>query len=190
MFKELVKKARSYRRFENSHQIKEEILKDLVDTARITPSAANRQPIKYLVSNTKSMNEKIFACLGWAAYLPDWDGPGESEQPSAYILLYSDMQFTPHLNVDPGIVAQTIMLSAAEKDLGACIIGSFDKNKLKKIVKLSLEYEIILVIALGKPAEKVVLDEIGEDGSIMYWRDEKDVHHVPKRKLEDIVTIL
>ena len=190
MFKDLVKRTRSYRRFDNTHQIENAVLIDLIDTARLTPSAANRQPIKYLISNTKDFNDKIFSCLGWAAYLPEWKGPTPSERPSAYIMLHSDMQFTPHLNVDPGIIAQTIMLSATEKGLGACVIAAFDKNKIKKIVGLTPENEIMLVIAIGKPVETVVLDEVGEDGSIMYWRDENDVHHVPKRKLEDIYSFV
>jgi len=187
MFKELVKKARSYRRFDSSFEISEEMLTDIVDTARMTPSAANRQPLKYMISNRKEINDKIFQCLGWAGYLQDWTGPTPKEQPTAYIVLFADMQFTPHLNMDPGIAAQTIMLAAAEKSLGACMIASINKSKLKKILRLALECEVLLVIALGKPNETVVLENIGEDGSIKYWRDEKSVHHVPKRALSEIL---
>ena len=190
MFKELVEKSRSYRRFDNSYLVSNEALIDIIDTARITPSAANRQPLKYIISNKKKHNDKIFPCLGWAGYLSDWNGPEALEQPTAYIILYSDKQFAPYLNFDPGIVAQTIMLSASEKGLGGCMIASFDKSRLRKAVNLSTEYEIILVIAIGKPTETVMLEEIGEDGSIKYWRDEKGNHHVPKRKLEDILTFL
>ena len=190
MFKELVKNARSCRRFDSTYQIHDDELKDIIDTARITPSAANRQLIKYTVTNRSEINAKIFPCIGWAAYLPDWKGPTEEEQPSAYIVLYSEMQFIPHLNVDPGIVAQTIMLAAREKGLGACIIASIDKTKIKKIVNLSKENEIILVIAIGKPIEQIVLEDVGENGSIKYWRDENDVHHVPKRKLDDVISFV
>ena len=186
MLKELVKKARSYRRYDSSYEISQEVLKDLIDTARLTPSAANRQPIKYLISNKKEYNDKIFPCLGWAGYLQDWSGPTPEERPSAYIILFTEMQFSPHLSIDPGIVAQTIMLSATEKDLGACMIASVDKNKLKKVVNLSLEYEILLVIAIGKPSETIIIDDVSDDGSIKYWRDDNSIHHVPKRKLQDV----
>jgi len=186
MLKDLVKKARSYRRYDNSFEVSDEILLDLIDTARLTPSAANRQPIKYLVSNKKIHNDKIFPCLGWAGYLQEWTGPTTKEQPTAYIILFTDTQFSPHLSFDPGIVAQTIMLAAAEKGIGACMIASVDKNKLKKIVNLSIEYEILLVIALGKPNESIIIEDVGEDGSIKYWRDEKSNHFVPKRKLQDV----
>jgi nitroreductase len=187
MFKDLVKKTRSYRRYDNTYEIADEVLMDLIDTARLTASAANRQPIKYLISNKKEHNDKIFPCLGWAGYLQDWAGPTTKEQPSAYIILFTEMQFSPHLSFDPGIVAQTIMLAAADKDLGSCMIASVNKNKLKKVVNLALEYEVLLVIAIGKPNETIVLEDVGADGSIMYWRDENSTHYVPKRKLQDIV---
>jgi nitroreductase len=187
MFKDLVKKTRSIRRFDNRHKISDEIIYDIIDTARLTPSAANRQPVKFFISNNQELNDKIFPCIGWAGYLQDWVGPKPEERPSSYIVLFTEMQFAPHLNVDPGIIAQTIMLAAAEKDLGACMIASINKNKLKKIIKLPLEFEILLVIALGKPAETVVLEEVDETGSIKYWRDDKGIHHVPKRKLEDLI---
>ena len=187
MFKELVKKARSYRRYDNSFEVSDDVLKDMIDTARLTPSAANRQPIKYLISNKKEYNDKIFPCLGWAGYLQDWQGPTPEEQPTAYIILFTETPFSPHINIDPGIVAQTIQLSATEKDLGACMIASVDKNKLKKAVNLPSEHDILLVIAIGKPNETIIIEDVSDDGSIKYWRDDNSIHHVPKRKLEDIL---
>ena len=187
MLKELVKKARSYRRFDNTFQISDEVLHDLIDTARITPSTSNRQLIKYLISNKKENNDKIYPCMAWATYLQDWAGPAPEEQPTAYIILYTEKDFISYVNIDSGIVAQTIQLAAAEKDLGTCMIGSVDKVKLKRAIKIDDSKEILLVIALGKPNETIVLDEIGKDGSIKYWRDDKSVHHVPKRNLKDIV---
>ena len=182
MFKDLVKRARSFRRFDNSHIICLETLHDIIDTAHWTPSAANRQPIGFFISNEKSKNDEIFPCLAWAAYLTDWQGPEPHEQPTAYIILFTDNQFAPHVNYDLGIIAQTIQLAATEKELGACMIASFDKNKLKKIVNLPEDNVILLVIALGKPVEKVVLEEVDRDASIKYYRDEQGVHHVPKKK--------
>jgi nitroreductase len=187
MFRDLVEKARSYRRFYASHTIADETLLDMIDIARITPSAANRQPIRYFYSNTALINEKIFPCLNWAGYLLDWEGPAEDERPSAYIMILTDSQFSSQVSFDQGIVAQTIQLSATERGLGACMIASFDKNKLKKAVDLPSDYEILLVIAIGKPNEKVVLLPVPMDGSIQYFRDDQSIHYVPKRKLEDVI---
>ena len=182
MFKDLVKRARSYRRFDNSHIISIETMHDIIDTAHWTPSAANRQPICFFISNEKRKNDEIFPCLAWAAYLTDWQGPEPHEQPTAYIVLFTDNQFAPHLNFDPGIIAQTIQLAITEKELGACMIASFDKNKLKKALNLPENNVILLVIALGKPMEEVVLEEVERDASIKYYRDTHGVHHVPKKK--------
>ncbi len=71
--------------------------------------------------------------------------------------------------------------------LGVCLISSIKRDALRKILSIPEQYEILLVIALGKPAEEVMLEAIGEDGDVKYWRDEKDRHHVPKRGLEELI---
>jgi nitroreductase len=187
MLKDLIQKNRSYRRFDASYKLSDDTLRDLIDLARISPSAANRQPIKYVLVNQDDQLDKIFPCIGWAAYLQDWKGPEPKERPTAYIIMITELQIAPHVNIDPGICAQSILLGAAEKGLGGCMIGSMNKNKLRKILNIPNTYEVLLVIALGKPVESVVLETIQKDGDIRYWRDENNVHHVPKRKLDDII---
>ncbi|MCL1826803.1 MAG: nitroreductase family protein [Candidatus Cloacimonetes bacterium] len=187
MFKELVKNARSFRRFDSTHVIPDEVLEDIIDTARLTPSAANRQLIKFLLSNQKQHNDAIFPLLSWAGYLEDWQGPAQTERPTAYVVLFTEKDFVQAVNFDPGILGQTIQLAASEKGLGCCMIGAFQKKNLKTILRLDDSKEIVLVIAMGKPAETVVIDEVDSSGSIKYWRDQNSVHHVPKRKLDDII---
>ena len=187
MLKDLIQKNRSYRRFDASYKLSDDTLRDLIDLARISPSAANRQPIKYVLVNQDDQLDKIFPCIGWAAYLQDWKGPEPKERPTAYIIMITELQIAPHVNIDPGICAQSILLGATEKGLGGCMIGSMNKNKLRKILNIPNTYEVLLVIALGKPVESVVLETIDKDGDIRYWRDENNVHHVPKRKLDDII---
>lgn len=187
MLKDLITKNRSYRRFDASHEIDTDTLKNLIELARISPSAANRQPIKYVLVNQDETLEKVFPCIGWAAYLQDWKGPEVNERPTAYLIMITELQIAPHVNIDPGICAQSILLGATEIGLGGCMIGSVNKNKLRKILNIPNTYEILLVIALGKPNETVVLESIEKEGDIRYWRDERGVHHVPKRKLDDII---
>jgi hypothetical protein len=165
MLKDLVLKTRSYRRFEQSAVINGETLRELVDLARCSASGVNRQPLKYFLSNEPGKNALIFATLTWAQLLKGWDGPKEGEKPAAYIVILGDKQISPAFGIDPGIAVQSICLGATEKGLGACL----------------------LVIALGKPGEKVVLETVGADGDTAYWNDANDVHHVPKRKLDDII---
>ena len=187
MLKDLIQKTRSYRRFYQDEKISREQLKKLIDLARLSASAANRQPLKYIISNSEDKNKKIFSTLSWAGYLTDWDGPDKDERPSAYIIMLGDKKISKNYWCDPGIAAQNILLGATEKELGGCIFGAIEKDKLRKKLQIDEQYEILYVIALGKPKEKVEIEELKENGDIKYWRDEKGVHHVPKRKLDEII---
>ncbi len=187
MLRDLVLKARSYRRFEQKATISEATLRELVDLARLSGSGGNMQPLKFMLSWTPEKNASIFATLAWARYLKDWGGPQEGERPSAYIVMLGDKDIAQSFFYDAGIAAQSIMLGAAEKGLGGCLLGSINRPELRKSLAIDEKYEIPLVIALGKPAEKVVLEALAADGNIKYWRDEKSVHHVPKRSLDDVI---
>jgi hypothetical protein len=129
----------------------------------------------------------VFPLLGWAGYLKDWPGPAEGERPSAYIIVLGDKEIRRSFGCDHGIAAQSILLGATEKGLGGCIIGSVQKEGLREALEIPSRYEILLVIALGKPKETVVLEEIDPGGDIKYYRDEHGVHHVPKRSLDELI---
>ncbi len=187
MLKDLVFKNRSYRRFYQEATIPMETLKELVDLARLAPSGRNAQPLKYILVNGTEKNAQIFSTLAWAGYLKDWSGPEEGERPSAYIVMLGDKELSQTFAVDQGIAAQTIMLGAVEKGYGGCIIGSIQRPSLAKILNISERYEILLVLALGKPKEKVIIEPVGAEGDIKYWRDANGGHHVPKRALEDLI---
>jgi len=185
--RELVLKNRSYRRFYQNEKIERTLLEELVDLARLSSSGANLQPLKYVLSNEPDKNEIIFRHLKWAAYLKDWNGPEEGEKPSAYIIVLGDKEISGNFFWDHGIACQSILLGACEKGLGGCMFGSVDKKGLAEKLDIPERYDILVVIALGKPKEKVVLEDLNETGDIKYWRDENGVHHVPKRKLKDII---
>jgi len=187
MLKELILKNRSYRRFYEEENIDNSTLADLVDLARLSASGANKQPLKYITSTNREINEKIFSCLAWAAYLKDWDGPEKGERPTAYIIILGDKNISSSFGCDHGIAAQSILLRAVEKGYGGCIIGSIKKEDLSRLLMIPDQFEILLVIALGKPKEKIIIEEISSNGDIKYYRDENGIHHVPKRKLEDII---
>lgn len=186
MIKDLILKNRSYRRFYQDHKISLEELKELVDLARLSPSGGNLQPLKYFLSADDETNEKIFSTLAWAGYLKDWNGPEEGEKPTGYIVILGDTELTNNFMCDHGIVAQSMLLGAVEKGLGGCIFASVKREKLKDLLQLDEKYQILLVIAFGKPKEEVVVEEVVED-DIKYYRDENQVHYVPKRDLNDII---
>jgi len=189
MIEELVKGNRSYRRFHQEVAVSLETLKGLVNLARLSASAANLQPLKYLLSCDAEKNAAIFSCLAWAGYLKDWPGPAEGERPAAYIVILGDTEISKNFGCDHGIAAQTILLGARALDLGGCMLGSIQRDRLRELLRIPEKLDILLVIALGRPKETVVLEEVGERGSIKYWRDAQGVHHVPKRRLEDIILI-
>jgi len=184
---ELVMGNRSYRRFDESMKVGTDTLKTLVNLARNTASAGNLQPLKYILSTGEEKNQEIFSCLAWAAYLPKWKGPEPGERPTAYIVIMGDKTITDNFRCDHGIAAQTILLGAREQGLGGCIFAAINHKKLRQYLSIAPPHEVLLVIALGKPVEQVVLEQVGEEGNIKYWRDGESVHHVPKRNLEEII---
>ena len=185
--KEIVWQNRSRRRFHQECAIERETLVELVDLARLSASGGNKQPLKYKLCHDPETNAQVFSRLGWAAYLTEWRGPEEGERPSAYIIILGDQSISPKFGVDPGIAAQSITLGATEKGLGGCIIATFYEVELVEILGIPDTLEILLVIALGKPKEEVVIDPLGPDGDIKYWRDNQGVHHLPKRSLDEII---
>jgi nitroreductase len=188
MIADLIKKNRSFRRFYQDQAIPLETLIDLVDLARLSASAANLQPLRYILSVDSQKNAQIFSCLGWAGYLKDWKGPEEGERPSGYIILLSDSEkANDYIGYDCGIASQSILLGAREKRLAGCMIASIKRQQLRSALNIDLRFKILLVIALGKPKEVVVIESVGNDDNIRYWRDSDGVHHVPKRNLKDII---
>ncbi|MFA5374965.1 MAG: nitroreductase family protein [Dehalococcoidia bacterium] len=187
LFTDLVKGNRSRRRFYQDVNIELDTLRGLIELARLTPSARNQQPLKYILSNTSEKNAKIFSCLSWALDLKDWGGPVEGERPSAYIVILGDTEIAKTFGCDHGITAQTIMLGAVDKGLGGCIMASIKKDRLRELLAIPDRYEILLTLALGKPKEQVIVEPIGKSGDVKYWRDSLGVHHVPKRALDDII---
>jgi len=189
MLLDLITKNRSYRRFDQSYAISNDTLRELVNLARLTASGRNIQPLKYYLSCDPKTNERIFLLLGWAAYLKDWSGPENGEHPAAYIVILGDNTISTSFGVDPGIAAQAILLGAVERGLGGCIVATVRRTELCADLKIPDHLEVLLVIALGKPVEEVVLEPLPASGDVRYWRDERGVHHVPKRSLDDIIII-
>ncbi len=187
MMKDLITKNRSYRRFHEDKTVDRDTLRELIDLARLSASAANLQPLKYVLSCEPEKNAIIFQHLAWAAYLEDWVGPAAGERPAAYIIILGDTAVAKHFHCDHGIAAQSILLGATEKGLGGCMLGSIKRDELKASLQIPEQYNILMVIALGSPKEKCVVDTVDSTGNIKYWRDDDDAHHVPKRSLDEIV---
>jgi len=180
----LLLRSRSYRRFKQQ-PLDESTLVELLELTRLCPSAANRQPLKYLLAWQPEQLSKVFPHLRWAAALAPWPGPAEEERPTAYVLILGDSRISRRWDWDCGIVAQTLLLGAVERGLGGCMIASIDQAGLRASLGLPDYLEILMVVALGVPGETVVLQD-GRPDERPYWRDADGVHHVPKRSLAEL----
>ena len=187
MLRDLIMKSRSYRRFWQEVAVEYDELRQLADLGRLSPSAGNVQPLRYVLSCDPKKNALVFQNLSWARFIDNWRGPPEGERPSAYIIILEDKQVEHPLHCDHGIAAQSILLGATEKGLGGCIIGAINKPNLQEVLNIPDRYEILVVLALGEPREKVVVERLDGDGCTKYWRDSEGVHHVPKRSLDDVI---
>lgn len=184
--KELFLKTRTCRRYDESHRIDTDSLINLVDLARLSSSGGNRQPLKFLLYNKPEDCEKVFPYLSWAGYYTEWAGPEKGERPSAYIVILGDRSVSDNFGVDHGIAAHSILLGATDGGLGGCIIASIKREELCNDLHIPDRFEVLFIIALGKPAEQIVIDEMKKD-DVKYWRDETGIHHVPKRNLNELI---
>ena len=187
-FQQLVERNRSYRRFREERAVPEATLRELVELARHVPSGMNRQPLKYVLCCGAAINAKVFETVSWAGSLKDWDGPEPGERPAAYIVVLTDTAIKPNTaRIDIGIASQTILLGAVEKGLGGCMLGSARSAPLARVLDLDDQFEVSLVIALGEPAETVVLEDAAPGGPVTYYREPDGTHHVPKRTATEII---
>ena len=188
--KELTYNARSIRAFDGSRPAGEEMLKSFVECARLCPSAANLLPLKYRLCFEKSEVDALFPLTRWAGYIKDRRIPPEGDEPTDYIVICHDTSVSPiseFSSMDVGIAAQTINLAAKEMGYGCCMIGSFDKKAAAELLSIPESLTPVLVLAIGTPKESPIICSVGEDGSTKYFRDDADLHFVPKRSLEDVL---
>ena len=186
MISELLKKARTYRRFDRSKLITDADLSGILESVRYTASAGNLQRIRYIIVSSVKAPE-CFSHIALGGYLPLDKKPDISVAPTAYIVMLAAMdEHDVNLAIDIGIAAEAIVLSAAERGIGACMIRNFDKEYFGS---LSSDKKLIpaLVIALGYPSENVKIQDVSFGNSLKYYKDEFDINIVPKIVLDDLI---
>ncbi|MDC7234825.1 MAG: nitroreductase family protein [Spirochaetales bacterium] len=185
-FLDLVIKTRSCRRFDQK-PLPEGFLETLVKIAAVCPSGKNQQPLKYITIDDQDFMKKLYPSLRWAGALTDWDGPEEHERPTGYVAFVLDRNISKSAGQDVGIVAQTMQLAAMEQGIASCMIGAYIKPEVTDVLSLDDSKEIMLILALGYPAEERVLVDVEDEGITAYYRDEKGVHYIPKRTPETLL---
>jgi len=183
---EIALKRRSIRRFKNI-PIPYEILGKCVDAARLAPSAANLQPLEYIIVDDEQLLAKVFDTLKWAGYIRPAGDPPSGHRPMAYIVVLAntDVGRQEWEKCDVGLAVENMILVALEEGVGSCCLGAIDVNRLRELLNIPNNYTISLVLALGYPDESPVVEEFGE--SPKYWKDKDNVLHVPKRGLKEIL---
>jgi nitroreductase len=183
MIYEKIISRRTIRKFKQQ-DVPREVLRKCVDAARLSPSGSNAQPLKYVIVDEENLLPQVFSTLKWAGSIPGYKH-GPDEVPAAYIVILLDTKIREQPGNDTGIAAMSISMVAYEEGVASCMLGSVDRPNLKQILKIPDHQQILLVIALGYPAETSIAVELkGEDTK--YWLDDKGVLNVPKRKLENI----
>ncbi len=188
MLNELLIKTRSHRTFDST-EIDIETLESLINSAHLGGSARNSQTLRYTLVSSQSLCHKIFPHTAWAGAIP-WS-PTLEEGPKAYIListLKENLLSPITLGIDIGIACQNILLKATELGFGGCLIGAFNKLDVSKTLDLDMDtYNPQILVALGKPTDKVILTK-GNTSNLKYHRDvEENVHYVPKLSLETLI---
>ena len=178
---------RTIRRFKQK-PISKSILKYLVNTARLAPSAANLQPLEFIVITNKNICSQIFAQLRWAGYITPYGTPCLEERPVAYIaVLVNKIKAQPKYTAyDVGAATENIILSAWERGIGSCWMQAINRARLKAILNISADYRLDSIIALGYRAESPVIEEFRN--SVKYWKDKRGTLHVPKRNINQILS--
>lgn len=186
---ELLEGRRTYRRFLQK-EISEEIIGEILRAARLSSSAANKQPLSYVVIRSGDMVNKVFACTKWAGYLKPEDGqPGEDEKPVLFIAVVENLDINPDCDTDAGLAIANMTLAAWNRGVGSCIIGACNKPRLSEMFGLTEAQKLHTVVAFGYPSHKSRVEDV-KDGDIKYYLDENRDYVVPKRQLEDVVTYL
>lgn len=182
-----ITRRRTIRKF-HQQDVGVEILKKLVDAARLAPSGANLQPIEYVIVSRRSLREKIFPCLRWAGYIAPQGNPQPDEEPMAYIIMLVNTRIKERdYQYDVGCAAENIALAAIDENLGTCLMGAIERERISQILSIPDYYIVDLVISLGYPKEEPVVEDLRE--SVRYYKDSRGVLHVPKRKLKEIVHV-
>ncbi len=162
-------------------------MRRLVDVVRFVPSGGNQQPLRYRLVTDADERARIFRSLRWAAALKDWAGPAEGERPTGYVVILAATGKSPATDV--GVAAQTLQLAATAAGYAACMLGSIDRPAIQQTLGIPSDLEIQLIVALGRPGERIVLEDLPRDGNPAYWRTSDQVHHVPKRRPEDVIIV-
>ncbi len=182
---DLILSRRSIRQFKPD-PISPDVLKDFVNAGRLAPSAANRQPLEFILVEEEGIRREIFPCLKWAGYIAPRGNPKPGQEPRAYIVVLVNSKIREKgFEWDVGAAVENMILAAWNKGIGSCWLISVDRDRVRNLLQVPDFYRIDSVLALGYPAEDPVIEDMKD--SVEYWKDDEGRLHVPKRRLEEVI---
>ena len=187
---ELLETRRTYRRFEQ-REISRDIIDEILKAARLASSAANRQPLSYIVVKEPDKVAEVFSYTKWAGALPPEQGqPKENERPVLFVAVVKNLDINPDCDTDAGLAISNMTLAAWNRGVGSCMIGACNKPALSKLFKLTQQQELHTVVAFGYPSHASHIVDMEDPSQFKYYLDEKRDYCVPKRMLSDVVRYL
>lgn len=187
---ELLKGRRTYRRFEQK-EVASDIIAEILEAARLASSAANRQPLSYIVVKEAEKVAEVFEHTKWGGALPAGQGqPKEKERPVLFIAVVQNTEINPNCDTDAGLAISNMTLAAWNHGVGSCIIGACNKEKLSELFGLKGTQKLHTVVAFGYPSHSSSIVDLEKAADFKYYLDDNRDYVVPKRRLEDIVSYL
>lgn len=184
---DIIRKRRTIRSFTKEPVITEK-LKLMIEMARLAPSGANLQPVKYICVNNKEYCDKLFPLTKWAGYTAPKGAPTKEDAPTAYIVVMIDEDIRKDGDNDAAYASENIILTAENEGISSCILGSINRVAIKELFGIKDNLRIHTVIALGYAKQSSEIFDL--EDSVKYYLDENNDFHVPKRKTEEIAEFI
>ncbi|MCX6563666.1 MAG: nitroreductase family protein [Candidatus Aminicenantes bacterium] len=182
---DLIVSRRSIRQF-GSKPVGRDILTKIVNAGRLAPSAANLQPLEFVVIDEEALKKEIFACLKWASAIAPRGNPRPGHEPQAYVAVLVNSRIRDKMyEYDVGAAIENMSLAALEEGIAGCWLISIDKPKTIELLNIPDSHKLDSILALGYPGQVSKAEDFVD--STKYWQDEDFTFHVPKRKLENVL---
>ncbi|MCD4828731.1 MAG: nitroreductase family protein [Candidatus Cloacimonetes bacterium] len=167
-FLKLAKKRYSARAFTDK-PVSRKDLEQVLEAARIAPSAKNLQPLHLIVFTEPEMRKKVFS-----AYPRRW-----IDQAQAVVVCCVDRSICwrrpdgkSYGDIDAAIAIDHMTLAAAELGLGTCWVGLFNAYELSLILELPSHIDVVALLPIGWPAKHAASSRHNERKSLdqmVHW---------------------
>jgi len=181
---ELLTRNRSHRAYKKEYVVSRQELERIVGVCSRIPSGCNQQVLRFHLVTKENGADKVLSQIRLGAALPELHLPTPGTEPEAFIICCSTAKESKLVDIDLGIALQSMAMKAVEMGLNALMIGAFNKEKVREAFELP--YEPLMILAVGKGADRIELVPIDADDARAYYRKD-GIHYVPKVRAEELI---